>query len=46
MPPVLQFYRTLPLGGSPPPKAPKGARSTPLYCLITPRNIGNKMNYF
>ncbi len=29
MPPVLQFYRTLPLGGSPPPKAPKGARSTP-----------------
>ena len=29
MPPVLRFYRTLPLDGSPPPRAPTGARSTP-----------------
>jgi len=40
------FYRTLPLGGFPPPKAPEGHGPTPLNCLITPRNMGYKMNLF
>ncbi len=39
------FYRTLPPGGFPPPKAPTGARSTPLYCFLSPLNVAYKMNY-
>lgn len=46
MPPVLRFYRTLPLGGAPLRKPRKGHGPTPLYCLIAPRIMGNKMNYF
>jgi hypothetical protein len=38
-----QVYRTGPPGGSPPPKAPEG--HGPIHTgVITPRNIGHKMN--
>ena len=40
------FYRTLPLGGFPPPKAPEGHGPTPSTGLITSWNMGHKMNLF
>jgi hypothetical protein len=42
----LTFYRNLPPGGSPPPKAPEGHGPIPPNCLITLRNPGHKMNLF
>ena len=40
----LTFYRNLPPGGFPPPKAPQGHGPIPPNCLITLRNPGHKMN--